>query len=367
MPAEERGQIGVAVLGMSRSGTSSVAGVFHASGFHLGRNQELMPADDRNPIGYHENLRVVAENEQILQSAGGTWFDPPADHELLLQASAPSAIRELVLKIRADAEGAPIAIKDPRIGVLLAVWEEVVPDLLHPVLVVRNPAEVAASLASRDGTAPPVAAAGWEVHMTRLLSRLRGRSVTIVAYPEVVAKPAAAEALVREIAQRLSPALAARLAPTAAREAARPELRRHRSSEAEYSECLTAFQAELWSFLGSLATGVCQLEVPERFCVASPVALAAVASETQRVRTLQDVEWLTEHYRERGDQLEACFAAHDQAVTERESLRAQLATAMADAARTSAELDAIVQSRSWRLIATFRNIRRRVLEGRHVS
>lgn len=367
MPAQDGGQIGVVVLGMSRSGTSAVAGVFHASGFHLGLHQELMPADDRNPIGYHENLRVVAENERILQCAGGTWFDPPDDHELLLQPSASGAIRELVLKIRDEADGAPIGIKDPRIGVLLAVWEEVVPDLLHPVLVVRDPAEVAASLARRDGTPGPVGVAGWEVHMTRLLSHLRGRSVTVVDYAEVVAKPAAAEAVVHEVAQRLSPALAARVAPAAAREAVRPELRRHRSSEAEHSECLTAFQTELWSYLRSLAVGVCRLEVPERFCVASPAALAAVETETQRVRTVQDVQWLTEHYRERGDQLEACRTAHDQAVTERESLRAQLATARADAARTSAELDAIVQSRSWRAIMTFRNIRRRVLQSRNVS
>ena len=45
------GALGVIVHGMGRSGTSSVAGLFVASGYFAGQDDELMEPDDGNPAG----------------------------------------------------------------------------------------------------------------------------------------------------------------------------------------------------------------------------------------------------------------------------------------------------------------------------
>jgi hypothetical protein len=38
-----------------------------------------------------------------------------------------------------EAGGAPVVVKDPRIGVLLPLWDDLLRSTLHPVLVVRDP------------------------------------------------------------------------------------------------------------------------------------------------------------------------------------------------------------------------------------
>lgn len=61
------------VLGMHRSGTSSVAGALS----HLGAAPpaSLMPPKADNPSGFWESERISDFNEEILNSIGTTWLD----------------------------------------------------------------------------------------------------------------------------------------------------------------------------------------------------------------------------------------------------------------------------------------------------
>ena len=67
-PARPAGRNALLVLGMHRSGTSSLARVFSLLGASLPTN--VMPANYGNEAGYWEPERVVALNDQILEFFG---------------------------------------------------------------------------------------------------------------------------------------------------------------------------------------------------------------------------------------------------------------------------------------------------------
>ncbi|QIB66325.1 hypothetical protein [Kineobactrum salinum] len=66
----------VVILGMHRSGTSMVAGELVAAGLYAGAAEELLDAQEDNPVGFWERQDVVALNDQMLETAGGSWFSP---------------------------------------------------------------------------------------------------------------------------------------------------------------------------------------------------------------------------------------------------------------------------------------------------
>ncbi|MGZ6617798.1 MAG: hypothetical protein ACXVFQ_25655 [Solirubrobacteraceae bacterium] len=133
---------GAVVLGMGRSGTSAITRALVAAGFYAGADRELMQPNAANPVGYYENLGIYRINEAILERTGGDWFVPPAREAVIAAAAdARLVLRDALARLRRDGGGAPLAIKDPRIGVLLEVWEPLIVGELHPVLAVRNPVE----------------------------------------------------------------------------------------------------------------------------------------------------------------------------------------------------------------------------------
>jgi hypothetical protein len=105
-------KLGVAVLGMSRSGTSAVTRMFAMAGFFAGRDEDLMAASDANPTGHWENLNVFRLNESILSRLGGTWFDPPEeDDQLAARAWATPELLAVFERIVEEAGNAPVAIR----------------------------------------------------------------------------------------------------------------------------------------------------------------------------------------------------------------------------------------------------------------
>jgi hypothetical protein len=68
----------------------------------------------------------------------------------------------------------PWGWKEPRTTLLLPFWQELVPDLRY-VICIRNPIEVAHSLARRNGFAPPRAIDLWMRYTSAALAYTRGR------------------------------------------------------------------------------------------------------------------------------------------------------------------------------------------------
>ena len=61
------------VLGMHRSGTSALTGVIGLMGADL--PNDLMAASDLNAKGFFESNRITNFDEELLASAGFTWWD----------------------------------------------------------------------------------------------------------------------------------------------------------------------------------------------------------------------------------------------------------------------------------------------------
>jgi hypothetical protein len=179
--------------------------MFVAAGFHAGEPAELMRPDPDNPLGYYENLAVFRLNEDILRRLGANWFDPPSVPAQLRAAPwAAPKIADAVERMLRTGGGRPIALKDPRISGMIALWGPVVVPLLHPVLVVRDPLEIARSLLARDRTPIPFSLAAWEIQTEIVLAALRGRVVTVIPYRYLFASPDVPAALVAAAAAHLT-------------------------------------------------------------------------------------------------------------------------------------------------------------------
>lgn len=140
------------VLGMHRSGTSAATQLLALAGCGLPEN--LVTADEHNARGYFEPWRVAVLNDERLRAAGGAWDDPFAfPYRPLADDGAWRARAAGVLAEEYGAAASPL-LKDPRVSVLLPLWRPVFEDAgLSPLCVipVRDPLEVAGSLAKRDG------------------------------------------------------------------------------------------------------------------------------------------------------------------------------------------------------------------------
>jgi hypothetical protein len=261
--------------------------MFARSGFFVGSPDDLMPATGANPVGHWENLRIWRSNERILEELGGSWFDPPAvDAQLKAQAWARVTLMEEVDLILEQAAGAPIAVKDPRIGVMLPLWWPLIADCLHPVLVIRDPLEIALSLARRDGTPVAFGLAAWELHMTTLFSCLNGAIVTVVPYACLLEDLGLREMVVERAAAHLDADRRTRVRPADAVAALERRFHRNQAGPGEHEAYLTRRQLDLWHLLSVLPPGDGSISIPEAFRAPSACARAGVSGETERQQLL---------------------------------------------------------------------------------
>lgn len=70
-------KICILVLGMHRSGTSALAGLFNRLGVALPEG-DLIGASKSNPSGHFEPEEVVRIHDRILSETGSGWSDPRA-------------------------------------------------------------------------------------------------------------------------------------------------------------------------------------------------------------------------------------------------------------------------------------------------
>lgn len=161
------------IVGMHRSGTSALTRVLSLCGAALPGS--LLAPNDGNPAGYWEPDDAMELNDRFLRARSSSWSDPglsfrdtPEDHAGFARYVA--LIRDFLMLIDdflvhgIDSSGA-VAIKEPRITTLLPYWLTAAadagfsPKVIH---IFRNPADVATSLAARDGMALHRACALWQ-------------------------------------------------------------------------------------------------------------------------------------------------------------------------------------------------------------
>ena len=183
------GKTALVVLGMHRSGTSSVAGALALLGARA--PQTLMrPAED-NPKGFWESEVLAGLNDRLLAAGGSTWhdwrrFDLAAVAEVL-----PAFRAEAADKLAEEFGGADlIVLKDPRICRLFDFWRGVLEDSGYRVVVVsplRPPAEVAASLMARNDMSRSHALRLWLRHVSDAERASRGLPRRFMAWSDFIA------------------------------------------------------------------------------------------------------------------------------------------------------------------------------------
>ncbi len=181
----------VIVLGVHRSGTSLLAELAHRWGAHGGPPENLYPANEWNPRGYWEFVPLINFNNNLLKAVKGHGWCPPADEaDGLLAAHAESgSFRDQALGLLASMDecGRPWFWKDPRLAVLLPFWKRLWGEAVY-LIAVRNPLDVANSLASRDvGASLSAALLLWQTYVARILCGTAGdRNRLFVEYESLL-------------------------------------------------------------------------------------------------------------------------------------------------------------------------------------
>ncbi len=131
----------IAILGMHRAGTSSLAGSLEAAGLFLG---DVRGQGQWNQKGNRESRYLMKLHEDVLNTNGGAWHKPP---ERVEWSAEQRARRDRYIRQRL---GRPIwGFKDPRTLLVIDGWTEAIPDL-EMVASVRHPLAVARSLQRRS-------------------------------------------------------------------------------------------------------------------------------------------------------------------------------------------------------------------------
>lgn len=175
---------------MGRCGTSLTTAIIGILGVDLGPTERMLTTDPYdNARGYWEQQEIYEINEEILRAFGGTWERPPDlppgwEHSPALAATRDRA-RSSLVDLFGTAEKKRWAWKDPRASVTLPFWRDLIGEMDY-VLCVRNPADVAASLAKRDIKELYFedSVALWLHYMRAALENTQGRKRLILCYED---------------------------------------------------------------------------------------------------------------------------------------------------------------------------------------
>ena len=153
------------VLGMHRSGTSICAQALQVLGCSMAEEAGAGPG---NPGGHWERFEIAACHDRLLALFGADYHGP-THHRLLPPAWwALPEVRTIKRELQAVVEDVLTlprpGLKDPRIARLMPLWAELLDDLgVYPrfVVCIRHPAQVARSMAARDGIRQELAELQW--------------------------------------------------------------------------------------------------------------------------------------------------------------------------------------------------------------
>ena len=182
-------RVNLAIWGMHRSGTSLLCSLLAECGVHFGEVDQLIPPNQENPNGFWENIKVRELNDALLMAAACDWdhvtrFDPaniPNDQLAYFAEESKTILRALY-------EHPISGIKEPRMCVLTSVWAPVLTDSVD-VFVYRHPAEIAKSLAMRNGLPYDIGLCLCEYYLVHLLNFLKSRDLIAVSHQELLQSP----------------------------------------------------------------------------------------------------------------------------------------------------------------------------------
>jgi len=179
----------IVILGMHRSGTSATAGICCLLG--AAAPAGMMEAAFDNPTGFWESFPVSALNERILRTADANWYNSFAfDPAVIDAASRAELVGYCEAVLAAEFGDTPaFVMKDPRFSLLLDFWFPVFAAMkvtVAPVLALRHPSEVTASLRRRDNMPIEIAAPMWLQYSLESERLTRGRQRALLSYDRLL-------------------------------------------------------------------------------------------------------------------------------------------------------------------------------------
>lgn len=180
---------------MHRSGTSVVTRSLECLGVNLG--DRLIEAASDNPKGFFEDRDVLSINQRALRHVGSHWHRPPAFEHSGLSELAEDALGRIARRVVSEKARrlSPLAIKDPRLCILLPFWRPVLSTLdldVSCVIVVRKPFSVAASLRRRNGLSADISLMLWLKYMLGAMTELDASwTLAFTEFETLVSRPRA--------------------------------------------------------------------------------------------------------------------------------------------------------------------------------
>ncbi len=228
-------QVVLFVAGMHRSGTSVFTRLLNLLGADVG-DRLLGSCPGINDKGFWEHEELVALDEAALGRMGRTWYDfGPWPVDWAQGAEWDELLERMRAFLRHGFPQAPLAaLKDPRLCRLLPLWLRALeggPWDPRVLLVLRDPAQIAASLARRDPLAPEVSALLWLAQMRDADLASRGLPRALASYDELFEDWPGAVARMAQALGLQWPVAPAAIAEQVAQEVD-PGLRHHRAADA---------------------------------------------------------------------------------------------------------------------------------------
>lgn len=181
----------VLVLGMHRSGTSTLTKGLQALGVDLG--SDFNPATPDNPTGFWEDKNFHALNEEMLQHLHRSWDDLQlVESETVLSGLEGFCTRARTLLDDFLRDKSLAGLKDPRFSLLLPFWNKVFAEAGVRVLFIigfRNPLSVAESLSRRDDFPKVKSLWLWTLHQVFIVAGTTNFPHLVVDYDQMLENP----------------------------------------------------------------------------------------------------------------------------------------------------------------------------------
>lgn len=163
------------VLGMHRSGTSCLTGCLKRCGVYLGN---VSIKGKYNKKGNQEIKIINRINENILRLNGGNWLNPP-NQAIIVHPHLEEQLTTLIHSISLNQR---VAIKDPRILLMLNFWKTLIGEKIQLVGSFRHPLSVAHSLLHRNNIKLQEGIKLWYKYNSILANEHRKNSFPLIHY-----------------------------------------------------------------------------------------------------------------------------------------------------------------------------------------
>jgi lipopolysaccharide biosynthesis protein len=195
MPQDSKKQKLIVVLGMHRSGTSLLARGLLTMGVDLG-DSLIGAIEGNNSKGFWEDKDLNDFDEEMLRYLSRSWNSvaPIDDTGVELLKANGFLIRAVELLSGKIQSKKSFGIKDPRVAVLLGFWQsafELVDCDVYYIIALRNPLSVVRSLQRRDDLPEAISYWLWLAHTISAVQLSHNKNNILIDYDRLLAEPKA--------------------------------------------------------------------------------------------------------------------------------------------------------------------------------